>query len=121
MLLRSGKRCNPNQSDMEENLNKLNEKFNFLFREVQSIKLEIQDNQLKIEMLENNPNEKITGGCRTNRENRNNKRRDESILILRDDDDEIVRRIKINPPTFDYVHDSDWLADYFDYTGYPRT
>jgi len=37
------------------------------------------------------------------------------------DDDEIVRRIKVNPPIFEGVHDpkvlSDWLADmdyYFD-------
>jgi len=44
MLLRSGKGCNPNQSDMKEKLNQLNKKFNLLFREVQSIKLEMQDN-----------------------------------------------------------------------------
>jgi len=47
MLLRSGKRCNPNQSSIKEKLNQLNEKFNLLFREVQSIKLEMQDNNLK--------------------------------------------------------------------------
>ena len=37
----------------------------------------------------------------------------------RDDDDEIVRRIKVYPPTFDGVHDlkifSDWLADMYYY------
>ena len=54
MLLRSGNRFNPNQSNMEEKLNQLNEKFNLLFRKVQSIKLEMQDNQLKIEILEIN-------------------------------------------------------------------
>jgi len=42
-----------------------------LFREGQAIKLEMQDNQLKIERFENNSNEETTGGCRTNRENRN--------------------------------------------------
>jgi len=57
MLLRSGKRCNPNQSDMEDKLNQLNEKFDLLFKEVQSIKLEMQDNQLKIERLEKSPHE----------------------------------------------------------------
>jgi len=34
---------------MKEKLNQLNEKFDFLSREVQSIKFEMQDNQLKIE------------------------------------------------------------------------
>jgi len=62
----------------------------FLFRELQFIKLEIQDNKLKIQRLENNPNEETTGGRRTNRENHN----DESIHMPRDDDDdEIVRTI----------------------------
>jgi len=68
---------------------------------MQSIRLDMQDNQHKIERLEN-PNEKTTGGRRPNRENYND-RRDESIYRLRDDDDEIVYRIKIDPPTFDRV------------------
>jgi len=92
MLLHSGKRCNPNQSDMEEKLNQLNEKFDLLFKEVQSIKLDMQDNQLKIERLKNNPNDDTISGCRTNA-----RRRDESHMS-RDDDDEIVRRITIDSP-----------------------
>jgi len=70
MLLRSGNRFNPNQSNMEEKLNQLNEKFDLLFREMQYIKLEMQDNKLKIERLENNPNKKTTSGRRTNRKKR---------------------------------------------------
>jgi len=65
---------------MTKNSNQLNEKFNLLFRKVQSIKLEMQDNQLKIERLKNNPNEKTTGDHRANRENRNDRRMDESVL-----------------------------------------
>jgi len=93
-----------------------------LFKEVQSIKLEMQDNQLKIEKLENKSNEEITGGRGPNRENHKDETWDESNSRLRDDDDEIVCRIKIEPPTFDGVYDpkvfSDWLADmnyYFDW------
>jgi len=74
----------------------------------------MQDNKLKIEKLENNPNEEITSGRRANRENRN--------YMPRDDNDEIVCRIKVDPSTFDDVHNpkvfSDWLADmdyYFDW------
>ena len=39
-----------------------------------------------------------------------NNRRDESIHMPRDDDDEIVRKIKIDPPTFDSVHDPKFLV-----------
>jgi len=46
----------------------LNKKFDLSFKEVQSIKLEMQDKKLKMERLENNPNEKTTGDRRTNRE-----------------------------------------------------
>ena len=84
MLLYSGKSCNPDQPDMEENFNQLTENFDFLFKKVQSIGLEMQDNQLKIDRLKNKPNEKITGGYRSNRENHIDRRWD--------DDDEIVRR-----------------------------
>jgi len=77
--------------------------------EMQSIKLEMQDNQLKIKKLENNPNEE-TSGRRINRENRNDKR-NESIHMPRDDDDEIVRRIKVDPPTFDGVHEPNIFSD----------
>ena len=50
----------------------------------------MQINQLKIERLENNPDEKIRGGSRTNRENHDDRRRNESIHMPRDNDDEIV-------------------------------
>ena len=87
MLLRSGKRSNPNQSDIEEKLSQLHKKFDLLFREMQSIKLEMQDNKFKKERLENNPNKKTTGGHRANRENRNDRRRDESVHMPSDDND----------------------------------
>ena len=74
MLLPSRKRCNPNQPNKEEKFNQLTEKFNFLFKEVQSIRPEMQDNQLKIEMLENKSNEETIGGRRTNKENNNDRR-----------------------------------------------
>ena len=87
---------------------------------MQSIIFEILDNQLKIDKLDNKPHEETTSDRRPNRKNHN--RRDESNHRLRDDDDEIIHRIKINPPTFDSVHDpkvfSIWLADmdyYFDW------
>ena len=60
----------------------------------------MQSNQFKIEKLENKPNKKTTDG----RENHND-RRDESFHRPRDDDDEVVCRIKIDPLTFDGIHD----------------
>jgi len=87
---------------------------------VQSIRLEIQDNQLKIQRLVNKPNEK-TDGRGPNKENHSD-RRDKTIHRPRDDDNEFVHRIKVDPPPFDGVHDpkdfSNWLADidyYFDW------
>ena len=59
------------------------------FREMQFIKIEMQDNKLKIKRLENNPNEKTTSSYRAKRENHNDKSRDENIHMPRDDDDEI--------------------------------
>ena len=44
MILCSGKRYNPNQLDMEEKFNQLTEKVDLLFKEMQSIRLEMQDN-----------------------------------------------------------------------------
>jgi len=36
---------------------------------------------------------------------------DESVHMLRDDDDEIVRRMKVDPFTFDGVHDPKVFSD----------
>jgi len=98
----------------------MKEKFDLLFKEMQSIRLEMQDNQFKIMKLENKPTEKTIGDRRPNRKNHND-RRDESIHRPRDDD-EIVRMIKIDSHIFNGVYDpkifSDGLADmdyYFDW------
>jgi len=75
---------------------------------------ELHDLKLRVDGLESKSNEKTL-------ENHNDKRRDKSISRLRINEDDIIRKIKIDPPTFDGILDpkifSDWMADlnyYFD-------
>ena len=75
---------------------------------------EFQDLKFRVEGLEN----KNTG--ETSRDNR----RVENIDRLRDGEDDIIRRIKIDPPTFNDILDpkifSDWIADLDDYFDWYR-
>jgi len=71
----------------------------------------VQDLKLRIESLEDKFNKEDR---EPHRESRNNRRMDESTSMLRNNKDDIIRRIKIDPPTFEGIHDPkvfiDWMA-----------
>jgi len=101
MLLRSGKTYSPDHLDMEF-------KLNLILKELQDLKLEVEG-------LEN----KNTG---ENSRDDTRDRRGENTDRRTDGEDDIIRRIKIDHPTFSGILNlkifSDWIADldyYFDW------
>jgi len=100
MLLRSGTTYSPNHLDMEAKLD--------------LILKEIQDQKFRVNRLESKSNKRTL-------ENRNDRRRDESTDWPKINEDDIIRRTKIDTPTFNSILDvknfSDWITDldyYFD-------
>ena len=101
MLLRNSRTYHSDLCDMEDKLD--------------LILKGIQDLKLRVDGLESKSKEETLENRETRRENRNDRRRDESTIRLRINEDDIIRKIKINPPTFDGILDpkffSDWMTD----------
>ena len=101
MLLRSDRTYHSDFLDMESKLD--------------LILKELQDLKLRVEGLENKNKEESS-------RDDSRDRREENINRCGDDEDDIIRRIKIDPPTSDGIlhpkNFSDWIADlnyYFDW------
>ena len=99
-VLRSGKTYSPDHLDMESKLELILKK--------------LQDLKLRDEGLENKNKENSRDDTRDRRVENTNRRRDR--------EDDIIRRIKVDPLTFDCIIDlkifSDWMTDldyYFDW------
>ena len=89
MLLRSGRTYSPDL-DMEAKLN--------------LILKELQDLKLRVDGLKSKSNERALRNC-------NDRRRDERTSRLRNNEDDIIRRIKIDPPTFGGILDPKIFSD----------
>ena len=100
MLLCSGRTYSLDHLDIET-------KLDLILKDLQNLKL-------KVDGLKSKSNERTLENC-------NDRRRDESTNRFRINEDDIIRRIKIDPLTFDWIFDpkifSDWMASldyYFD-------
>jgi len=108
MLFCTGRTYSPKYLDMEA-------KLNLILKELQGLKFIIDE-------LESKSNKETLKNRESRREDRNDRRRDERTSRPRINENDIIRRIKIDPLTFDGILDtkifSDWMSDldyYFDW------
>ena len=82
---------------------------------------ELEDLKLRLYGLKNKSKEKTLKNCESHRKNHNDSRREKSASRSKINEDDIIRRIKIDPLTFDDILNPKifrhWMADldyYFD-------